>query len=341
LDHNLDFVKILGARGMVHPEDRVRAQEAFARALHGARPETVKLRYLEKGGSWRTMLASTQSYLADPAVRAVVVQTRDVTEQCAAEASLLLANSRVAALTEQLTTVAERQRKFLAAELHDDVQQILFGLRMSMAPSRNNLPDQLPKDLVEGWIHTVQTAIDHLHELTVVLRKPVIDSQGLPGALRSYLDKLPLAPDQKVRFETDAKVGALAPNVALACFRIVQEALANAVRHSRARNLLVRLKSSHDRLTVSIRDDGVGFDVKDACAHAVDAGSIGLSSMRERAALAGGRFEVKSSIGHGTRIRASFPIVGSALSDNLGISLSAMRHDSARERTARAGDGRR
>jgi signal transduction histidine kinase len=62
--------------------------------------------------------------------------TRDVTEQCDVEASLVLANSRVADLTEQLTGAAERQRKYIAAELHDDVQQILVGLRMSMAASR-------------------------------------------------------------------------------------------------------------------------------------------------------------------------------------------------------------
>jgi signal transduction histidine kinase len=234
--------------------------------------------------------------------------TRDVTEQCDVEASLVLANSRIADLTEQLIGAAERQRKYIAAELHDDVQQILVGLRMNMAGSRRRPADTLPSDLVREWIDLVQMAITHLHDLTVVLRKPVVDNQGLPGAMRSYVSKLPLAPDQKVVFETDAKVGTLAPNVALACFRIVQEGLANAVQHSGAKNLLVRLKSAANRLTVSIRDDGVGFDVSDARARAADTGSIGLSSMRERAALAGGRFEIRSTLGQGTRIRASFPM---------------------------------
>jgi len=224
------------------------------------------------------------------------------------EASLALANSKVLDLTARLNVAAEEQRKYLAAELHDDVQQILVGLRMSMAASRTHEADQSQAGLVGGWMDLVQSAIDHLHELTVVLRKPAIDSQGLPGAMRSYVDKLPLAPNQKVIFETDAKVATLAPNAALACFRIVQEGLANAVKHSQAKNLQVRLKNAAERLILSIRDDGVGFDVNDARAHAADAGSIGLSSMRERAASAGGRFEIKSSLGHGTRISASFPI---------------------------------
>jgi signal transduction histidine kinase len=254
------------------------------------------------------MLASTQSFPDDPAVHAVVVRTRDATEQCGLEAALRLANAQVADLKEKLTGAAEKERKYLAAELHDDVQQILVGLCLNMAPSRRELVDQLPTDLVGGWIQIVQTAIDHLHALTVVLRKPLIDNQGLPGAMRSYVDNLPLGPNQKILFETDAKVGTLAPNVAIACFRIVQEALGNAIKHSGAKHLLVRLRSSVNRLTVSVRDDGVGFDVQDPRVHALDAGSIGLSSMRERAALAGGHFDIQSSIGHGTRIRASFPI---------------------------------
>jgi len=221
---------------------------------------------------------------------------------------LVLANSRVAELTEQLRGTVAEQRRYIAGELHDDVQQILIGLRMSMEAIRRNHAAEFPTDSVDDWIHLVATAIDHLHELAVALRKPTFDSQGLPGAMRSYVDNLRLADDQKVRFETDAKVAALAPNVALACFRIVQEGLSNAVQHSGAKNLKVRLKSGTDRLTVSIRDDGVGFNVRDAHVRAADAGSIGLRSMRERATIAGGRFELKSSIGHGTRISASFPI---------------------------------
>jgi signal transduction histidine kinase len=249
-----------------------------------------------------------RSLLDGPAVPAVVLTTRDITERCDLEASLLVANARVAELEKQLTEVATTERKYLAAELHDDVQQILFGLRLNMAPSRREFIDQLPTELVGGWIQIVQTAIDHLHKLTVVLSKPQIDNRSLPEAMRSYLDMLPLAPEQNVSFETDTIVGTLAPNVAQACFRIVQQALGNAVQHSGARNLWVRLKSSADRLTVSIRDDGVGFDVDNARAHAIDAGGIGLSSMRERAVMSGGHFDIQSSIGQGTRIRASFPL---------------------------------
>jgi signal transduction histidine kinase len=241
-----------------------------------------------------------------PTVQAIAVAT-EVTIQCGLIASLREANARVADLTEKLIWAADKEKQYLAAELHDDVQQILFGLGLNMAASRG-VAGPLPADLIGGWMLAVQTAMEHLRELTVALRKPVIDHQELPGAMRSYVKTLPLAPNQRIRFETDAKIGVLTPNVAIACFRILQEALGNAIKHSGGTHLLVRLRSSLHRLTVSIRDDGVGFDVKQALAHAAYAGSIGLSSMRERAALAGGHFDIQSAIGHGTRIHASFPL---------------------------------
>jgi signal transduction histidine kinase len=162
---------------------------------------------------------------------------------------LLLANAQVADLKERLTGAAEKERKYLAGELHDDVQQILFGLSLNMAASRSAV-GPLPIGVIGGWMQAVQKAMDHLHQLSVALRKPVSDNQELPRAMRSYAETLPLAPNQKILFDTDAQVGTVAPNVSTACFRIVQEALGNAIKHSSGRNLVVRLWSSVDRLIV-------------------------------------------------------------------------------------------
>jgi two-component system, NarL family, sensor histidine kinase UhpB len=128
----------------------------------------------------------------------------------------------------------------------------------------------------------------------------------LPTTLRRYIDRLSLAQGQKVVFETDADVGPIASDVAIACLRIAQESLANAVKYSEAKNLRVCLRRVDHDVTISILDDGVGFDVQLARAHAMDAGSVGLLTMRERAALAGGLLKIDSSLGHGTCVCASF-----------------------------------
>lgn len=227
VSHTPDFVQILDAAGMVqavsaafralsgydpsdivghhylsifHSDDRDLAEESFARAVSGMRAETVKIRYRTRGGSCRTILATMQSFLGDPAIQSIVVATRDITDNCDLGKSLLLANAQVADLSERMAEAAEIERKYLGAELHDDVQQILVGLCLEMAPSRRRFVDQVPTEFVDGWMQLVRTAIDHLHDLTVVLRQPTIDNRELPGAIRSYVDKLPIASNQTVAF---------------------------------------------------------------------------------------------------------------------------------------------
>ena len=179
---------------------------------------------------------------------------------------------------------------------------------MSMAPSQRLPVERVPGELVADWIELLQKAIDHMHDLTVGLRSPVVTDRALPDALRSHVDHVRMSPSQRIAFESDDNLGSVAPNVALACFRIVQEGLANAITHSRATNLRVGLKCVNGYLIVSIVDDGVGFDLRDALARATVVGRVGLSSMRERVASAGGRFEIETAVGEGTKIVASFPV---------------------------------
>jgi PAS domain S-box-containing protein len=333
-DYSLDLVAIVAANGIVqsasaaikalggydpqdlvgrqyqsiiHPDDHAATAKMLARALKGAASEPAKLRYRHIDGSWRTILASAQSLLEDPAIRGLVILTRDVTGQCAAESLLARANSRVDKLTEELSEAEERQRMYIASELHDDVQQILVGLRMSMAPSRRVLTECVPAESVEDWTALLQKAIDHLHELTVVLRMPTTSDRALTDVLRAHVDRVRVEPTQKIAFETDENVGTVAPNVALACFRIVQEGVANAVKHSKATNVQVGLKRVNDNVMVSVIDDGAGFDVNDTLARAAKVGRVGLSSMRERAIWAGGCLQIESTAGVGTQIVASFP----------------------------------
>jgi PAS domain S-box-containing protein len=335
MDHSLDFVEFLGAEGVIlgvssaiqtlggydparllgthyqeiiHPEDCARAVAAFDAVLRGEHCAPLTLRYRHQDGSWRTIQASARNFLADPSVNAIVVLTRDVTEQIAAETSLTRANVELRQLSQQLILAQEKERSRIALALHEDVQQILVGLRMTMEPERQAPTHQLPRERVDTWIGWVQQALDHLHALTIALRAPVIGDLGLAAELRAYAERLPLADNQDIHVEILTDIGRLAPAVELACFRIVQESLANAIRHSRAMHLQVRLQKTGHDLCISVTDDGDGFDLNAARARAVETGTIGLLSMRERAAMAGGLLEVKSTLGYGTQVRASFRV---------------------------------
>jgi two-component system sensor histidine kinase UhpB len=156
----------------------------------------------------------------------------------------------------------------------------------------------------------VQEAIDHLHELTMRLRPPVFDERGLAAELRAHIDRVVATSGRDIRLELAGSLGRLSPATELACFRIVQESLGNALRHSQAKQVTVQLMRTSSSLRVSITDDGIGFDIPATRARAADAGRIGLLSMGERAALVGGELEIESSPGSGSVVRATLPIDG-------------------------------
>jgi len=333
MDHSLDFVELLGVQGVIkgvsaaiktlagydpaeltgrhyqellHPDDCAAAASTFTSVLRGERPDPIRLRYRLKDGSWRTVQASARNFLNDPSVRAIVVVTRDLTELLDTENSLRQSNIELRRLSQELIDAQENERHHLARELHDDVQQILVGLRLGMEAARGTATPQASEGLIDGWIAHVQEVIDHLHYLTTNLRVLTTGEHGLRAEICLYIENVKLADGQNLRLELGDGLGTIAPHVDLACFRIVQEALNNAVRHSHARHLKVALLRAGNYLTVSIGDDGVGFDVKAAQTLAMTREHFGLLGMRERASLAGGRLKISSSIGHGTRISASF-----------------------------------
>lgn len=339
MDHSLDLVELLGDRGviegvssaitalagyepadligrhyreLIHPDDCVAAEQAFARVLNDGHSGPVTLRYRRKDGAWRTIRAVARNCLADPAARAVVVLTRDITDQVDVEASLAEANVELHLLSQQLILAQETERNHLARELHDDVQQLLIGLKLSLESAARSRATELPATLIDRWMQLVRETIQHLHELTLRLRPPTFDDRGLSSALHAHVDRVRAATGMDIHLELAENLGRFAPDLETACFRIIQEGLANAIRHSRAEHIRIEVRQLGENLAVTVGDDGAGFDVAAARERAVRNGSVGLLSMRERASLAQGRLDVESTPGHGTQVHAYLPIQRSA-----------------------------
>ncbi|HZX64816.1 MAG TPA: sensor histidine kinase, partial [Myxococcales bacterium] len=149
----------------------------------------------------------------------------------------------------------------------------------------------------------VDQAIQQVRDLATDLRPALLDDLGLAQALRWYAGREAGRAGLDLDLDLDEVSGRLPSQVETACFRIVQEALTNVVRHAGARRLTLKLAAEPDTVSVEVRDDGVGFDVR-----AARGTSQGLSNMHERAALAGGELRIESGTGNGTSIRASFPV---------------------------------
>jgi PAS domain S-box-containing protein len=307
-------------RDFIHPDDFELAAAAFGNVRQERQTDPMTLRYRRKDGSWQAVRVTCRDLVAGPASRTTVVLTRDVTAQSLAEASVAHANLRVHRLSQQLMVAHEAERSHIARELHDDVQQILFGLSLSMRGAPRDTGEAASDERVATWRRLVDEAFDHLRNLTLDLRPPVLDAHGLVAEVRAHVERLRLTMSRDIRLHVGPDIGRLAAATELACFRIVQEALANALKHSHASVTQVSIGRADDALGITISDNGCGFNVEAAEARAGRGGNIGLLSMRERAWLVGGHLGIRSSA-EGTTVQVSIP-------STLGIDAAADRSGS-------------
>ena len=225
----------------------------------------------------------------------------------APSASLEQSQLEVHELSQQLIRCHEAERAHIALELHDDVQQILYGLSLKMMPA-GQLPQQTHSiEEVARWRKLVEEALNHLRALTLSLRPAVLE-YGLVAGLRGHIDRLCAEASTNIELNVGTDIKQLPAATELACYRIAQEALANARKHAKASLVTVSLVCTEQLMTITIADDGGGFDVKKARTQAPRRGNIGLMSMRERAAMLRGNVEIRSDPGRGAMIIASIPI---------------------------------
>ena len=221
----------------------------------------------------------------------------------AAHAAVLMEHARLYGESRELSVLDERNR--LARELHDALTQTLFSLRLTVEAAASLLPAD--PDRAAAELASARALLDatfaELRELVFELRPPALERDGLAATVTKHLDVVGRA--HGLRVSTTA-VGdeRLEPAVEREVFRVVQEAVANAVRHARASALEVTLAFAGEGLTATVRDDGVGFD---PAARAIRSRHLGLTSMRERTEALGGVLTVESAPGRGTTVRVEVP----------------------------------
>ena len=275
--------------------DECRARWSMRRSDGSVFPTEHSIRFVSEPGSGRR---------PDLAVSVV----RDVSEREARREELERQRERLHRLMGRLLEVQESERRHVARELHDEVggQLTAVGRALdALAPLLDD--DEGPQRLAEAR-RRVGEAMDSLRGLMESLRPAVLDDLGLVAALRSEVRRRCEPEGLDCRFAADAEIYGLDPEVESACFRVVQEALTNVIRHAAADRVEVDLRRESGRLAVTVRDDGAGFRLNEARDGARDAVSLGLLGMRERAEAVGGELEVESAPGEGTRVRLSVPV---------------------------------
>lgn len=260
---------------------------------------------------WVNMVFSLVCDDQTNAPRSLTVVVRDITSFKQAAQELRDAQVARDELSRKMMTAQEAERTRIARELHDDIGQSLAVLKIRM--DRAGKPVSGHPGMVHASVRdltaNLEKIIDKVSHLAHDLHSSELDLLGLTVTIRGYCrecsEQLRIPIDCSCD-EVDKKLDSM---MALAFLRVLQEGLHNAVKHSRAKSITVRLTSSHHDLGLEICDDGVGFDIESARL----AAGLGLVSMRERIHLIGGKFEIWSSPGQGTRIAARAPVVHGAV----------------------------
>ncbi|MFJ5300143.1 sensor histidine kinase [Pseudomonas sp. NPDC088368] len=206
-------------------------------------------------------------------------------------------------LADHMLQVQETERHRLSRELHDDIGQMLTAAKLQSDWLQRRATEDLQAHCVM-LKSILDETLAKVRDVSAILNPRQLASLGLEASLRAHLLRTLADTPVLWSLECQQRLAGIPEEMAVAAFRITQEAVTNMLRHAQAKNLLIRIRRCPDGLYLKISDDGQGFSPSP---NPGEQGQRGMAGMAERVALLGGHLTVKSEPGHGTDIEALFP----------------------------------
>jgi len=227
----------------------------------------------------------------------------------ATEQELLDYQAQLKSLASQLSLAEERERRRIAAELHDRIGQSLAVSKLRLDTLWASAPSgDLAKTLQEVC-NSIDQTIQNTRSLTFDLSSPILYELGFEAAVAEWLtEQVGQKHGIATEFEDDELPKPLSESVCVLLFRDVRELLVNVIKHARARKVKVSITKLDDTICVSVEDDGVGFAPDRIASTPTQTGGFGLFSIRERLEQLGGRLEIESQPGKGSKITMTAPL---------------------------------
>ena len=284
----------------VHPDDRALCVQTYVTAFESREPFRMEYRLQRADGEYRWVLDIGVPRHEDAGRFAGYIgSVIDITERKQIEEQ----NQDLAG---RLISVQEEERGRIARDLHDEVSQHLAGLAIMLSSLKRKVGKSGPDRDFDRAVATLQdriiTLTEKIRQLSHELHPSVLEHVGLVATLRRHCADIEAHHQIKVSFSAGDGLDSLAPEEALCLFRVAQEAIANAVRHARARTILVQLTSTNEGVELRIDDDGIGFVASDRMRR-----GLGLRSIDERVRLIRGHVTVESRPGRGTNLLITIP----------------------------------
>jgi PAS domain S-box-containing protein len=296
----------------VHSEDRERVTEEIRKTVDNGQPFEIEYRIVRSDGQERIVQARGELTLDEASGPQMIGTTQDITERKQAEDTLrrreqALGSSRqeIRSLASRLITAQEEERRYLARELHDGLNQRLAMLAVDIGMLKKQVPDRDP--VCEELIRLQRLAMnlsDDVRSMSHDLHPSALEHLGLPSALKSHCAELSKGIGLQVKLTIRNLPEAIPQDVTLCLYRVAQECLHNVARHSGTRECRVVLKGANAGLQLSVSDAGVGFDMEKAYKKE----TLGLISMEERVRLVNGNLSVESVPGSGTKLEVFVPL---------------------------------
>jgi PAS domain S-box-containing protein len=241
-------------------------------------------------------------------ITGTVSSGEDITERKLAEKKLLYYQGRLKTLAAELSLAEERERRRIAIGLHDDVAQKMVMSKFRLQALKDSLPNGKMKTTLDKECFILDDILDDIRSLTFELSDILLKEIGFEPALKSWLkSEIQEKAGLKCEFSSGGDKTKLDEDIKAILFNAVRELLTNIVKHARAKKVKVGITGSDAAVTITVQDDGVGFDVSKLGLPSGDKGGFGLFNIRERLEYTGGQFEIESSPGKGTRIVIKSP----------------------------------
>lgn len=286
---------------VVHPEDRAACQATYAAALEAQRPFKLEYRARHASGDYRWVFShGVPHFNATGDFLGFVGTCIDVQELKSTQSEL----RREHTFLERLIDFSDRESEAMASSLHDRVLQPLLAAKMhiqSLSPDETAIArTETNLDLASQLLSSVAEECLQIINRT---RPLIIDEQGVQVAIQDLLAELNEHCDTRFDLVCHSQLGRFPRLWEGSLYWLVSEALQNVVRHANAARATVQLSADHSGVTISICDDGCGFDPG-----AVADEAFGLKAIQERALLFGGRCTLESAVGAGTKLSITIPL---------------------------------
>ena len=292
----------------VHPDDREFAKQSINRALYDRQPYNIDHRIILSDGTERIVHEQAEAtYDVDENPVRMIGTIQDVTEQKRVEAELLEQRRQLRSLTAEMQISEERERRQIAADLHDSVGQILAFSARELAALQKSASSETAESLKEVW-GQLEKAIHQTRTLTFDLSPSVLYDLGFEVAIEDLIEQFSKKQNIRYGFESCEEFKPLTYPMKILLYRSVRELLINISKHAKAKTVRISLIKLNNDICITVEDDGIGIDPSLLKSGVQKPKGFGLFSIRERLAHIGGQFRMESARGRGTKVTMLAPL---------------------------------